>query len=360
MCARIGLVTGRGLAANIRNKFSAKALYLCAGLVFVANTFNLGADLGIMAKAIQLIVPKAGFIFLVFLLAVISLFLQIFSTYARYAKYLKYLTLILFVYLLSALSLRLDWVLVFKKAFLPSFSKDQLVLICAILGTTISPYLFFWQTSQEVEEEILKGRTTVKMRQKETDAEEIKRMRIDVWSGMFLSNLAMFFIIVACAGTLFANGVTDINRAEEAALALRPFAGEFTFLLFAIGIIGVGMLSVPVLAGSAAYAVSEAFSWRTGLYRRLKDSYAFYGIIIISMSIGLLINFFGFNSVKILIYAAVLNGLVSPIILFFIVKLAGDKKLMGKWASGLLVKIFGWLCFALMSLVGIFTIISLF
>jgi Mn2+/Fe2+ NRAMP family transporter len=258
------------------------------------------------------------------------------------------------------LSLRLDWVLVFKKAFLPSFSKDQLVLICAILGTTISPYLFFWQTSQEVEEEILKGRTTVKMRQKETDAEEIKRMRIDVWSGMFLSNLAMFFIIVACAGTLFANGVTDINRAEEAALALRPFAGEFTFLLFAIGIIGVGMLSVPVLAGSAAYAVSEAFSWRTGLYRRLKDSYAFYGIIIISMSIGLLINFFGFNSVKILIYAAVLNGLVSPIILFFIVKLAGDKKLMGKWASGLLVKIFGWLCFALMSLVGIFTIISLF
>lgn len=362
MCARIGLATGRGLANNIKNRFPRWVLYSCTALLFIANTFNLGADLGIMAGATRLLLPAANFIILVFLFAIVSLFLQIFSTYARYAKYLKYLTLVLFAYFFSALSLHLDWPLIFEKAISPSitFSKEQLILICAVLGTTISPYLFFWQSSQEVEEEILQGRATIRARRRETYPEEIKRMRIDVWSGMFLSNLAMFFIIVACAGALFANGLTDIKSAQEAALALKPFAGGFAFFLFTIGIIGVGLLSVPVLAGSASYAVSEALGWRVGLYRRLKESRAFYGIIIISMGIGLLINFFNFNPIKALIAAAVLNGLVAPIILFFIIKISADKRMMGKWASGPLAKFFGWLVFGLMSIVGIAAIIGLF
>jgi NRAMP (natural resistance-associated macrophage protein)-like metal ion transporter len=362
MCARIGLATGRGLANNIKNRFPRWVLYFCTTLLFAANTFNLGADLSIMAGATRLLIPAANFIILVFLFAVASLLLQIFSAYARYARYLKYLTLVLFAYFFSALSLNLDWPLIIREAFSPSlvFSKEQVILICAILGTTISPYLFFWQSSQEVEEEILQGRTTVRMRRRETYPEEIKKMRIDVWSGMFFSNLVMFFIIVACAGALFSNGLTDIKTAQEAALALRPFAGGFAFFLFTIGIIGVGLLSVPVLAGSASYAVSETFGWRAGLYRRLKESYAFYGIIIISMCLGLAMNFFNFNPIKALIAAAVINGLVAPIILFFIIKISSDKTMMGKWASGLLSKFFGWFVFGLMAIVGIATIVSLF
>src|SRR5581483_7131903 len=288
MCARIGLVTGRGLAGAIRNHFSRRVLYICTTLLFAANTFNIGADLGAMAKGVQLIEPKWGFGWLVIGFALLSMLLQIFTPYARYAKYLKWLAMVLLAYVASALLAHLNWGNVLKHAVIPSisFTKDQLLLICAILGTTISPYLFFWQTSQEVEEQILQGKTNLPMRRGATKA-DVRSMRIDVWSGMFLSNLVMFFIIAACGALLFSHGVTKIQTASQAAEALRPFAGNATYWLFAIGIIGTGMLAIPVLAGSSSYAFAESLSLREGLYRKLGQARPFYGIMIISMLVGL-------------------------------------------------------------------------
>jgi Mn2+/Fe2+ NRAMP family transporter len=227
------------------------------------------------------------------------------------------------------------------------------------LGTTISPYLFFWQTSQEVEEEILKGGKTEKMRRSQNTAEVIHKMRIDNWSGMFLSNLIMFFIIATCAATLFQNGITNIGTAADAASALRPFAGNFAFILFAIGIIGVGLLAIPVLAGSASYAISETFGWKSGLYRKLKQATSFYGVIILAMVLGIILNFVGLDPIKALIYAAVLNGVISPIILFLIVRIGGSSEIMGEYKNKKAGNIFGWLAVGLLFVVSVVTLISI-
>ncbi len=362
MCARIGLVTGKGLAANIRQFFPKWVLLSTTFLLFLANTLNLGADLGVMAKATQLINPKLNFEFLVLAFAVVSLGLQIFTTYEKYAKYLKWLALVLVAYIFSALSVNLDIGELIKHTIIPSitFSKEQIFLICGILGTTISPYLFFWQTSQEVEEQILEGKTTIKSRQEETTDQEIKNMRVDVWSGMFLSNLVMFFIIAACAATLFAKGVTNINTAADAANALRPIAGDRAYLLFALGIIGTGMLAVPILAGSASYALSESFGWRFGLYRKLKEANAFYGVIILSTLVGLLINLIGLDPIKALIYSAVANGLVAPVILVLITLMSSNKKIMGERVTHPIMTALGWFITLLMVVAGGATIIALF
>ena len=210
-----------------------------------------------------------------------------------------------------------------------------------------------------MEEEILAGKTSQKLRESETSDKEIRKMRIDVWSGMFFSNLAMFFIIVTCASALYQNGITDIKTASDAALALKPIAGHFAFLLFSLGIIGVGMLAVPVLAGSTAYAMSEAFGWRQGLYRKLKQAYPFYGVIIISMLLGMLMNFLGMDPIKGLIYAAVLNGLVAPVILILIVQISDNKKIMGKRKNSPLSQTLGWIITTIMILVGVATIATL-
>ncbi|HSX32049.1 MAG TPA: divalent metal cation transporter, partial [Candidatus Saccharimonadales bacterium] len=281
MCARIGLVTGRGLAGNIRVFFSKHVLYVCTALLFCANSFNIGANLGAMAKAAQLLAPSLSFTWLVIGFAFFSLLLQIFTPYARYARYLKWLALILLSYILSAIMADLNWTQVLKNGFIPhiEFNKEQIVLICAILGTTISPYLFFWQTSQEVEQAVEKGQMRVQDRG-HASRKEVKSMRIDVWTGMLLSNLVMFFIIAAAGGILYPNGITEITSAAQAAEALRPFAGDATFFLFAIGIIGTGLLAIPVLAGSSSYALAESLRWREGLYRNLEQAKAFYGIII--------------------------------------------------------------------------------
>lgn len=362
MCARIGLVTGRGLAGNIRVHFSRRVLYICTSLLFIANAVNIGADLGAMAKGVQLLNPSANFTATVICFALVSLMLQILTPYVRYARYLKWLALVLFAYVLSALLAHLNWSNVLRHSVLPhmSFSKDQILLVCAILGTTISPYLFFWQTSQEVEEQILQGKTTVRQRQLVTSASDIKSMRIDVWSGMFLSNVVMFFIIAACGGVLFAHGITNIQTTAQAAEALRPFAGNSTYWLFSIGIIGTGMLAIPVLAGSSSYAFAESFRWREGLYRNLKQAYAFYGIIIISMLVGLGINFIGIDPIKALIYAAVLNGIVSPIILTLIVLLGSNRKIMGQWTNKRSTTLIGWAVTGLMAAVGVGAIASFF
>jgi NRAMP (natural resistance-associated macrophage protein)-like metal ion transporter len=362
MCARIGLVTGRGLASNIRSHYSKRILRICTLLLFAANAFNIGADLGAMAKGVQLLNPRLNFSLLVVSFAVISLLLQVFTPYVRYAKYLKWLALVLLSYVISSVLAHIDWGTALHDTLLPhlSFSKDSMLLICAILGTTISPYLFFWQTSQEVEEQILQGKTTLRERQSATAPNDVKSMRIDVWSGMFLSNLVMFFIIAACGGVLFPHGITQITSAAQAAEALRPFAGNATYFLFAIGIIGTGMLAIPVLAGSSSYAIAESLGWREGLYRGLNQAYAFYGIIIISMLVGLGLNFVGLDPIKALIYSAVANGLVAPFILFFIVKISSNKKVMGHWRNKPLTTAIGWTTTGVMAAAGIAAIVSLF
>jgi NRAMP (natural resistance-associated macrophage protein)-like metal ion transporter len=361
MCARIGLVTGRGLAGNIRLHFSRKVIYASSLLLFAANAFNIGADLGAMAKGTQLLEPAWNFGLLVVLFTLISFGLQIFTPYDRYARYLKWLALILFAYVASALLAHLQWGTVLKHAVVPSlsFNKGQIVLICAVIGTTISPYLFFWQTSQEVEEQILQGKTTVKMRQGATP-EDVKSMRIDVWSGMLLSNIVMFFIVATCGAILFSHGITNINSAAQAADALRPFAGNQTYLLFAAGIIGTGLLTIPVLAASSSYAAAESFRWQEGLFRKLRQAHAFYGLIIISMLVGLGLNFIGLDPIKALIYSAVANGIVAPIVLIPIVKISSNKRIMGQWVNRRWVTAVGWLVVALMAVTGIAAIITLF
>lgn len=361
MCARIGLVTGRGLAGNIRMHYSKKVLYSCAILLFVANSLNIGADLGAMAKATQLLFPQINFALLVVGFTIFTLALQIFTSYERYAKYLKWLALILLAYVFSAFSVRLDMMDLVRGGLIPTitFSKDQIFLICAILGTTISPYLFFWQTSQEVEEMILRGKTSIQMRIG-TTKKEVRKMQIDVWSGMFLSNVVMFFIIAACAATLYTHGITNINTAADAAKALQPIAGDGAYLLFALGIIGTGLLAIPVLAGSASYAISESLQWKHGLYRKLKQAPSFYGIIIFAMLIGFILNFLGIDPIKALLYSAVANGLIAPIILVLILRISSSKKIMGDMAVGKIKLFFGWLITAIMVIAGGAAIISMF
>lgn len=361
MCARIGLVTGRGLAGNIRLHFSRKILYTCTLLLFAANAFNIGADLGAMAKAVQLLRPGLNYSFLVVGFVILMLLMQIFMPYARYAKYLKWLAMVLLAYVASALVAHLNWNDVMRHAVVPSihFTRDQLLLICAILGTTISPYLFFWQTSQEVEDKILKGETTVASRQG-TDQAAVHSMRVDVWSGMFLSNVVMFFIIAACGAILFPGGITDIQSSAQAAEALRPIAGNATYYLFAIGIIGTGLLAIPVLAGGSSYAVSESFKWREGLYRKFRQAHAFYGVLIISMLVGLGINFIGIDPIKALIYSAVGNGLVAPVVLALIVIISSNRRIMGERVNKTSTTWAGWVVTGLMSVAGTAAIVSIF
>lgn len=360
MCARIALVTGNGLASNIKHLYSKKILHIITILLLITNSFNIGANLGMMANAVQLIIPNIPFPPLVISIGVLCLMLPIIIPYKKYARYLKWLVITLFSYVITGLMIDMDWSILFKNALLPqiTFSKDYILFITAILGTTISPYLFFWETSQEVEEEIADGKTTVHQR-RGTNPEEIKKMRTDIWTGMFLSNLIMFFIIAVSANTLFVNGVTNIDSASDAALALKPFAGNLASVLFSIGIIGTGLLAIPVLASSTSYAISESFGWKEGLYRKFKKAKAFYFIIMFSILVGIFTNFIGLHPIKALIYSAIINGIIAPIIIFFIVKISSDHKTMGHYKNGKLSKWMGWLTVILMGITAIATIVAL-
>lgn len=389
MCARIGLVTSRGLAANIRLHYPKWILYILTFLLFAANTFNIGADLGAMAQATQLVMPSLPFWALVIFFTLFSLGLQIFTSYKTYAKYLKWLALILFAYIFTAFAVNLDWAAIGKALIVPhvEFNREGILLLAAILGTTISPYLFFWQTSQEVEEKILHGQVieeTVEVLSvsdtegniievdaatkkeevaipviSEVSDQEMKDMRLDVWSGMLISNVVMFFIIIVCSATLFTHGITNIETAADAAEALRPLAGNFAYILFAVGIIGTGLLAVPILAGSTSYALAESFRWTSGLHHKLKEAYAFYGVIIAAMLVGLGLNFIGLDPIKALIYSAVANCIVAPVVLVFIVRLSSNPDVMGKYVSGPKTRFVGWIITALMTIVAIATIWSL-
>ncbi|MEI8061153.1 MAG: divalent metal cation transporter [Candidatus Berkelbacteria bacterium] len=363
MCARIGMVTGRGLAGNIKRFFPKWVLILCTILLFIANTFNIGADLGAMSEALRLFWPELNYFVLIIIIAAVILVMQIFMSYERYAKYLKWLALVLFSYVLATLLIKgLDWHAILSATIKPTFSfnKDEILIVTAALGTTISPYLFFWQTSQEVEEAIQSGETSIQSRIDAVSSEDITDMRIDIWSGMFLSNLAMFFIIAACGATLHVAGITNIESAAQAAAALRPLAGDYAYLLFAVGIIGVGALGIPVLAGSSSYAFAEAFGWKQGLHYKLRQAYAFYGVIIISLIIGVLMNLFGINAMKALVYSAIMNGCVAPIVLILILILASSKKVMGERANRWPAKIIGGIATLLMLVAGAATIWALF
>lgn len=341
ICGRIGIVTGKGLAGVIKQNYSKKILYFAVGLLLIANTVNIGTDLGAMAASAQLVfgVP---FIALLLIMTAVTLSLEIFISYKVYSKYLKYLTFSLLAYILTAFVVKQDYIKILSSTLIPSFSfsKDYLFNIVAILGTTISPYLFFWQTGEEVEEEVEKGRLKIMGRGiPKVYTNDIKQMRLDTIAGMFFSNLVMFFIIITTASTLNSHGIKNIETASQAASALKPLAGNFAFILFALGIVGTGLLAVPVLAGSASYALSETFGWKEGLYRKLTHAHGFYGVITIATIIGLVINFTSIPPFKMLYYTAMINGIVAPPLIIIILFISNNKKIMGGRTNSLLTNI---------------------
>jgi len=348
MCARIALVTKKGLVANLRSKYGRPLVIAVVLLLLIANTVNLGADLGMMASATQLLWP-VSFVGALITIALFTLLLQIFTSYRTYAKYLKWLTLSLFAYVLVAFSVHVDWVQAFTSTLVPHirWTRDYLMLFVGLLGTTISPYLFFWQANQEVEEDGDGG----KMYRNCGDCvkDKIRAMRFDVNTGMVFSNIMSWFIILATAAVLFSAGGTVIQSADEAARVLRPIAGSFASVLFTIGIIGTGLLAVPIFSSTAAYALTELFGMKEGLSSKWNQAKIFYGIVIVSTVVGGLMNVLGISPVRALIYAAVVNGIAAPPLIYFIMRLGSDKKIMGEHANKKWSLIFGWLAFGFMA-----------
>jgi len=341
-CARIGMVSGMGLAAVLRRHYARNLLYLTVIGLVIANTINAGADIGAIAAAINLLIPIPIAV-LVLPVALAILALQIWGSYRLIARTFKWLTLALFAYVGSAVFARPDWSEVLKATFIPrlSFDSSFLAMVVAIFGTTISPYLFFWQADQEVEEEISFGRVTRAQRRGASDA-EIKYARWDVHIGMFLSNLVMYFIILATAATLFKTGQTNIQSATDAAEALKPFAHGAASLLLAVGLIGSGFLAVPVLTGCSAYALTESFGGRYGFNQKLRRAKFFYAVIIVSTLVGVLINFIGINPIRALLLAAIINGFLAPPLLVAIMLVANNRHIMGNRVNGRWSNILGW------------------
>ncbi len=353
MCARIGIVTGRGLGANMRRRFPYWVVLLLVSLLFAANTLNLGADLGMMAAATQLVIPLS-FPLLVVGMTLVTLMLQIFTTYQTYAKYLKWLTLSLFAYVFVAFLVDdVEWWTALRSTFLPSsfFQRDTLMILVAVLGTTISPYLFFWQASEEVEEQWGEGRMPTKLTPtlRARMMRRLKHMRMDVRMGMVFSNVVAWFIMLLGAAELHRVGITTVLSADQAAQALAPLAGRFASLIFALGTLGTGLLTVPVLSASAAYAICELLEIPEGLSKKWYQAQAFYGLIVVSTLIGLAGNFLGINPVRALIYASIVNALVAPPLLIAIVYLVSDKKTMGTYVSSRTMRTFGWLTVFIMT-----------
>ncbi len=360
MCARIGLVTQKGLAGNIRVHYKSRVfLYLLAILIIVANTINIGADLAGMAESVRLLIPLNA-LFTAIIITVVITALMIYFPYRIIATNLKWLTFALFAYIASALITKQDWSQIALNTFVPSFGFNQqsITLIVAILGTTISPYLFFWQTSEEVEE--IKEREKEKHKKIIVTKHELKQIKEDVNLGMFFSNLVMFAIIATTASTLYKHQIFEITSAAEAAKALEPFAGEASSFLFVVGIIGTGMLAIPVLAGSAAYAVSEVFGWKEGLDRSFREAKHFYAIIIASTLLGFGMNLVNINPFKALFYTAVIYGLIAPLLILFILLIANNKKLMGKDTNSFVTNIMGLITLVIMTLAAVaFIFVSL-
>ena len=358
--ARIGRTSGLGIAGNMRLHFRRPFLIGIVFLLLVANIFNLGADIGAMGAATQLLLPGPLSLYVV-ALGCISMVLQIFVPYKSYVKYLKWLTVVLFAYVLTALSLHEPKWDAMRATLLPSisFRGQSLTAFIAILGTTISPYLFFWQAAQEVEDVTLNAGEKPLNRAPQQAASQFQRIKFDTYMGMFVSNLVAFFIILTAAATLHAHGITEIQTSDQAARALQPIAGRFTFFLFAVGIVGTGLLAVPVLAGSAACAVSESFQWTASLEKKPKRAIHFYATIGIATLIGLLLNFFHMNPIKALFWSAVLNGVVAGPVMVFMMLLAQNREVMGQFLLPPYLRIAGWLTTAVMLLASIGLFVTL-
>ena len=348
--ARIGRVTGRGIAGNIRLHYPAWLLRLIVGLLLIANIINLGADLGAMGAALVLLIGGSAHFYVV-LFAVFCALLEIFSRYDRYVRILKWMSLSLFSYVAAALVVHVDWAAVAVSTIVPTFviSSDYAVAIVAVLGTTISPYCFFWQSSQEAEDERVDPKAHPLLERPREARAQIRRIRFDTYIGMAFSNLISFFIIVTAAATLHVNGITDIQTSAQAAEALRPIAGELTFIVFAAGIIGIGLLAVPVLAGSGAYAVGEALGWPTGLGRSFLDAKAFYATIALSTLIGIAINLIDLDPIRALFWSAVLNGVISVPLMIVMMIMASAPGVMGQFTLPPKLRAMGWLCTATMA-----------
>lgn len=349
-CARIGMVTGKGIAALVKQNYNAKILYSVVGLVLIANVINIGADIGAMAAAASLIIPLP-FVVWTLLFTVSILILEIFTNYKVYARILKWLALSLLAYPITVFIVKMPWVTVLKATFIPhiEFSFAFFFIITGVLGTTISPYMFFWEASQEVEE--VKEKNLIINGVPKIRKINIHKMRLDNNTGMIISEITTWSILVVAGTILHNSGVTDINTAADAAKALEPLVQSFPHsgylakVIFAIGIIGLGFLAVPVLSGSAAYAVSEAVNWESGLNLKLKKAHGFYGIITIATLIGLIINFIGIDPVKALVFSAVLNGVAAVPLIFLIIKISANEKIMGEYKSGILSKVILWITF---------------
>jgi NRAMP (natural resistance-associated macrophage protein)-like metal ion transporter len=358
-CARIGLVTGKGIVAVVKEQYGRSIAYVVVVLVVVANTINLGADIGAMAAAAQLIIP-ANFAILTLLFTAVILLLEVFTSYRLYASILKWLALALLSYVMTVIIVPQPWTTIVRATFVPhlEFNFAFLFIITGVIGTTISPYMFFWEANEEVEEERARhllargGRPKISRR-------DLRNMRIDNFTGMFSSNVVTWCIIVTAATVLYGNGVRDIATSADAAKALEPLvhsfanAGYFAKVIFSVGVIGLGLLAVPVLSGSASYAVAEAVNWQASLSYKLKRAHGFYGVITIATLLGLSINFVGIDPVRALIVTAVINGVVAVPLILLVARIASNGEIMGEFKSGWMSNMLVWLTFLFMGAAAI-------
>jgi len=358
ICAKIGMVTGMGLARVLRKHYSKALLYPVVAALVLANTINAGADIGAIAAAFNLLVPLPVTVMII-PIALAILVLQVWCSYRLISSIFKWLTLALFAYVGSAFFAKPEWRAVLHGTFIPTLRFDSTFLstLVAILGTTISPYLFFWQASQEVEEEISMGRRTLQARKGATE-KELKYAGWDVNTGMFFSNVVMYFIILATAATLFKEHKTNIQSATDAAQALRPLAGNGAYFLLALGLIGAGFLAVPILTGSSAYALAEALGWKHGLNAKPRRAKLFYAAIIVPTLIGMLINFVRINPISALFWTAVINGFLAPPLLVIIMLIANNKQIMGDRVNRLGINVLGWITTAVMFAAAIALILT--
>jgi NRAMP (natural resistance-associated macrophage protein)-like metal ion transporter len=349
ICARVGRVTGKGLAANIKAAYSPTVLRAVVLLLLIANVLNIAADVAAMGEVAELVTGLTRYA-MTPLFVIVTLALQVFVPYHRYVKFLKWLTLSLLAYAAVLFTVRVPWLEVAARTFWPRFAPDAdaATMIVGVFGTTISPYLFFWQASEEVEEMARRFGAKGLLQDEAAAPEELQRISWDTWSGMFYSDITAYFIILATAVTLHVAGVVDIETAAQAAGALRPLAGDFAYLLFALGIFGVGLIGVPVLAGSAAYALSEAMDWRWGLELKAKDARGFYGVIAVSVLAGLAIQYSPMNPMKALFWSAVINGVVAVPLMAVILVLAASKSVMGPFTTSRSILALGWIATAVM------------
>lgn len=360
MCGRIGFVTGRGLAGVLKKYYPKKLVYSAVIILLVANLINIGADLGAMAESIQMIIHFPYVVWLL-VIALLCVLLEIIIPYKSYVKYLKYLSITFLAYIVTAFIIKPDWSQVLHSTIIPTmkFNQEYFLNIVALLGTTISPYLFFWQSNEEVEEKIEMGREqSLGRKVGYTTKKDVWRLDTDTTVGMIFSNVIAFFIILTCAATLGTHGIQTINTAAQAASALKPIAGDFAFLLFTTGIIGGGLLAVPVLAGSVSYAVCETFGWKASLIKTPLNAKIFYSIIALATLIGVIVNFSPIPPFKLLYYSAALNGILAPPLMLLIILISGNEKIMGGHKSSLLSTFLGGVITVIMMIGAIALIFS--